>query len=233
MPTVSRLVRFGPFEADLTTGELTKMGVPVDLQPRPFELLAILLERPGELITREELRRRLWADAVFVDFEHGVNKAISKLREALDDDGAKPQFVETLPRRGYRFIALVSEGSGIAGRPVLARLLYDDRTVSLSAGVHVIGREEGSAVCIQSDTVSRRHARVIVSPHATSIEDLGSKNGTRVRGRKISGGTPLQDRDQIQIGSITLTFRISQGASTETAPSSSSGRSIVPTRRRR
>src|SRR5579863_8992534 len=100
-------MRFGLFEADLRTGELTKLRKRIRLQGQPFQLLATLLERPGELITREELRSRLWP-ATTVDFDHGLNKAISKIREALNDSSENPIFVETVARRGYRFLAQVS-----------------------------------------------------------------------------------------------------------------------------
>jgi TolB-like protein/DNA-binding winged helix-turn-helix (wHTH) protein len=100
------LVRFGLFEVDLRTGEMRKGGRKVSLQEQPFQLLAILLERPGEMVTREELQKKLWP-AETVDFESGLNKAIKKIREALDDSADNPRFVETLPRRGYRFIAPV------------------------------------------------------------------------------------------------------------------------------
>jgi pSer/pThr/pTyr-binding forkhead associated (FHA) protein len=155
---------------------------------------------------------------VFVDFDHGLNKAVSKLRDALGDDGSKPTYVETLPRRGYRFIAPVSGQSpdDVAGR-VVARLLCDGKTISLSAGVHLIGRDERSAVRLDSTTVSRKHARLIVAPDATSLEDLHSKNGTRVEGRTIGRVTRLQDGDEIQIGSIALTIVLSHAKSTETA----------------
>jgi TolB-like protein/DNA-binding winged helix-turn-helix (wHTH) protein/Flp pilus assembly protein TadD len=101
-------VRFGIFEADLRTGELRKRGVRIRLQEQPFRVLAVLLTRPGELVTRDELRGRLWAADTFVDFEHGLNKAINKIREALGDSAESPRFVETVPRRGYRFIADVA-----------------------------------------------------------------------------------------------------------------------------
>ena len=99
-----RVVRFGLFEADLTTGELRRQGIRVRLNGRPFGLLALLLERPGELVTREELRRRLWPEGTYVDFEHGLNNAANRLRAALGDAAASPRYVETLPRRGYRLI---------------------------------------------------------------------------------------------------------------------------------
>ncbi len=101
------VIRFGAFEADTRTGELRKHGLRVKLQDQPFQVLSRLLARPGELVTREELRLRLWPADTFVDFEHGLNKAINKLREALGDDSETPRYIETLPRRGYRFIAPV------------------------------------------------------------------------------------------------------------------------------
>src|SRR5712692_8933207 len=100
-------LRFGVFEVDLRTGELRKRGLKVRLQEQPFQLLAILLEKPGELVTREELRQRLWTADTFVDFDHGLNKAINKVREVLSDSAANPRFIETLARRGYRFLAPV------------------------------------------------------------------------------------------------------------------------------
>jgi len=102
-----RLIRFGTFEADLQTGELRKNGLKLKLSGQPFQVLAILLERPGEVVTRETLQNRLWPDS-FVDFDHNLNTAINKIREALSDSAESPRFVETLPRRGYRFIAPAS-----------------------------------------------------------------------------------------------------------------------------
>ena len=98
-----RLVRFGTFEVDLHAGELRKGGLKLKLTGQPFQVLAILLERPGEVVTREELQKRLWPDT-FVDVDHNLNTAINKIREVLGDSAESPRFVETLPRRGYRFI---------------------------------------------------------------------------------------------------------------------------------
>jgi Tol biopolymer transport system component/DNA-binding winged helix-turn-helix (wHTH) protein len=107
-----RLLRFGNFEVDLRSGELRKAGVKMKLGGQPFQVLSILLERPGEVVTREELQRQLWPDT-FVDVDHNLNTAINKIREVLGDSAENPRFVETLPRRGYRFIAPV-EGNGVA-----------------------------------------------------------------------------------------------------------------------
>ena len=107
-PSQTGAIRFGVFEVDLRAGELRKQGVKIKLQDQPFKLLQILLERPGEVVTREELRQRIWAAETFVDFEGGVNNAVKRLREALGDKGEAPRFIETLPRRGYRFIGTVN-----------------------------------------------------------------------------------------------------------------------------
>ena len=102
-----KVVRFGAYEVDLRSAELRKSGVKVRLTGQPFQILAILLEQPGELVTREELQKRLWPADTFVDFDRGLNAAINRVREALGDSAENPRFVETLPRRGYRFIGQV------------------------------------------------------------------------------------------------------------------------------
>jgi cholera toxin transcriptional activator len=109
MPTTiePRVYRFGLYEADMRSGELRKNGLKLRLQGQPFEVLGALLERPGEVVTREELRQRLWPADTFVDFDHSLNTAINKVREVLGDSATNPRFVETLARRGYRFIAPV------------------------------------------------------------------------------------------------------------------------------
>jgi len=110
LPTPSsarQILRFGVFEADLSTGELRKNGVKIRLQEQPFQILAFLLARPGELVTRQDLRDKLWSNDTFVDFDHSLNTAINKLREALGDSASSPRFVGTVARRGYRFLASV------------------------------------------------------------------------------------------------------------------------------
>src|SRR3954470_8840211 len=102
-----RRLRFGVFELDLRNGELTESGQRCKLQWQPFQVLSMLLAKPGELVTRDELRSRIWPNTV-INFDHGLNKAISKIRDALGDSGERPRFVETVARRGYRFLAEVS-----------------------------------------------------------------------------------------------------------------------------
>src|SRR5246127_2986939 len=107
-----RLVRFGDFEVDLRSEELRKAGVKLKFGGQPFQVLTILLQQPGDVVTREELQKRLWPDT-FVDVDHNLNTAINKIREILGDSAERPRFVETLPRRGYRFIAPVDVGTGL------------------------------------------------------------------------------------------------------------------------
>jgi len=106
---------FGVFEVDVAARELRKKGSRVKLQQQPFELLMILLEHPGQVVTREDLRQRLWPADVYVDFDRGLNKAMVKLREALGDSSDSPIYVETLPRVGYRFIGPIQNGGAQAG----------------------------------------------------------------------------------------------------------------------
>lgn len=103
----ARRVRFGAFEVDLRTGEVRKHGLKIKLQDQPFQILAFLLEHPGDVITRDELRQKLWAADTFVGFDVGLNTAVKRLRDALSDSAERPRYIETLPRKGYRFIAAV------------------------------------------------------------------------------------------------------------------------------
>jgi len=129
---VKQKVRFGPFEVNLSTGELSKNGTRLKLQPQPIAVLAALLQHPGELVTREELQRRLWPNDTFVDFEQGLNTAVKKLRVALCDEAETPKYIETLPKRGYRFIAQVQfcgEAHVPGQDPLIARRLSHYRII--------------------------------------------------------------------------------------------------------
>src|ERR1700722_5862653 len=110
-----RAIRFGVFELDLRSGELQKQGRKIRLEGQPGQVLMCLLENPGELVTRDELQRKLWPEDPLVNFEHGLNAAVKRLRQALSDSADNPRFIETLPRRGYRFIAPIQVVSGSEG----------------------------------------------------------------------------------------------------------------------
>ena len=142
-PSNSRTIGFGVFELDLKAGELRKSGLRIRLQEQPFQILVMLLEHPGETVTREEIQQKLWPADTFVDFEHGINAAVKRLREALDDSADNPRFVETLARRGYRFIDPVDVGAGLA-RPREGRALaYKFALLALAALVLIIGIATG------------------------------------------------------------------------------------------
>src|SRR6266852_4898664 len=187
----SIVARFGLFEADLTAAELRKRGRKVPLQDQPFKVLALLLRSPGELVTREEVQRALWPDASFGDFDEGLNKAIQKLRQALDDSTESPRFVETIPRKGYRFIAAVEnvtdEGSATAReipakprkREILAWALFAVTSLALAAVATVHFHEqpsEGHAVRFQIPVPNKADVLVEfldVSPNGRHVVFLG------------------------------------------------------------
>jgi cholera toxin transcriptional activator len=129
-PQPARRYRFGVFEADAATGELRRQGVRVKLNAQPFQVLFMLLERPGELLTREEISQALWPDGTFVDYEHGVNSAVNRIREALGDPASNPRFVETLARRGYRFVAPVErvDLGEVPSSPLSSSLVPSEQT---------------------------------------------------------------------------------------------------------
>jgi DNA-binding winged helix-turn-helix (wHTH) protein len=135
----AKIARFGAFEVDLTSGELRRNGVLLRLQEQPFQVLGMLLEKPGEVVTRESLRNRLWPSDTFVDFDHSLNTAVNKLREALGDSAANPIFVQTIARRGYRFIAPVqTEDDKIAALPESTAPLASTPLVAPIAGMRQV-----------------------------------------------------------------------------------------------
>lgn len=117
-PSLRQVIRFGAFEVDVEAGELRKQGLKTRLQEQPLQILLLLLARPGDVVTREDLRQQLWPADTFVDFEHSLNAAVKRLRDALGDSADNPRFIETLPRRGYRFLLPVeAPGRGGAAEP--------------------------------------------------------------------------------------------------------------------
>ena len=139
-----QIARFGRFEADFRSCELRKEGIKIRLQEQPFQILAALLEHPGQVVTREELQKRLWPADTFVDFDHGLNSGIARLREALNDSASTPKYIETVGRRGYRFIASVEKPEAEIVEPVLPAGLSQtaNRTVRFC-------REIGAAVLVR------------------------------------------------------------------------------------
>jgi len=150
----ARLYRFGTFEADAATGELLRQGIRIKLNAQPFQVLLLLLERPGELLTREEISRELWPDGTFVDYEHGVNSAVNRIREALGDKASNPRFVVTLARRGYRFVA-----------PVERIDLSEDSLAAASESAEPVVEEQAAQQAEQSpEPISSPHGRILATP---------------------------------------------------------------------
>jgi TolB-like protein/DNA-binding winged helix-turn-helix (wHTH) protein len=166
-----RAVRFGLFEADLRSGELHKNGQTIRIQEQPFRVLAVLLERPGEIVTHEELRQTLWPDETFVDFDHSLATAILKIRSALEDSASHPQYVQTIPRHGYRFIASVepvasnckrSPGSSPRVMSAVRTAVDRHRAAAVAAGVFVLVVAAGFALNLgglRERLLGRLHAR--------------------------------------------------------------------------
>lgn len=142
--TTDRVFRFGWFELHEATGELRKQGIRIKLHSQPFQVLVMLLERPSELVTREEMRRRLWGEDTFVDFDHGLNTAINKLREALGDSASRPRYVETVPGRGYRFIAPATLAAPVLSMSETLVVAADDApTANGQPPLPVVASEDG------------------------------------------------------------------------------------------
>jgi TolB-like protein len=182
-PPAAPTVRFGAFVANLWTGELFKRARKVRLQEKPFQILKLLLERPGQMVTREELRRTLWPTGVFVDFDRGLKTAISKLRRALGDSAGNPQLVETLPRRGYRFVAPLkplvrSPEPGASQQVKLAVLPFENLSASsdheyFSDGVteeliSQLGRLHSKPLRVIARTSAMRYKRTV-----KSVDEIG------------------------------------------------------------
>src|SRR5437016_11819076 len=166
----SAILRFGVFEVDVRSGELRKQGVRIKLQEQPFHVLTVLLQRPGEVVTREELRSENWSADTFVDFDNSLNTAINKLREALGDSADNPRFIETLPRRGYRFITPVTnegrEASATGAAAVSDKRPW--RTAAIMAGVLAAAVSAGGLYwrshrfpkLTEKDTIDRKSTRL-------------------------------------------------------------------------
>src|SRR6266852_4892411 len=197
MAIPSSPVRFGGFEVDLRSGELHKQGIKIKLHDQPFQVLAMLLEHPGELVTREQLQQKLWPSDTFVDFDVGLNSAIKRLRDALGDSAESPRYIETLPRRGYRFIASVEDaipaiapgplpsiGTGQAGAASVAKPA-EDAPAAAKAGLRprslwglALAAAAGLALLLALNLPSlhRRVQGKTISPKIQSIAVLPFKN---------------------------------------------------------
>jgi DNA-binding winged helix-turn-helix (wHTH) protein len=207
-------LRFADFEFDSDTREVFRDGKPVHVSPKAFALLAALIERRPKALSKDDLHRLLWPDTFVSDAN--LPNLVAELRESLGDDAHEPRIIRTVPRFGYAFAA---EAAGESTRVALpCRLIWGDREIALRPGENVIGRDDGAALWIDDSLDSRRHARILVDPTEAVLEDLGSKNGTLLNGRRIDSPEKLADEDLITIGPASVVFRVlRQTASTATA----------------
>jgi DNA-binding winged helix-turn-helix (wHTH) protein len=201
-------VRFGEFVLDGGTRQLRRGPDERRLGPKAFELLELLLSQRPNVVARERIRHRLWP-GTFVS-ESTLATVVAEVRAALDDDAKEPRFLRTVHRVGYAFCGIATEATprGPARQEATAyRLVLHDREVMLRPGENVIGRVDYGAVWLESPTVSRRHARLVVEEGRVVLEDLGSKNGTFLRGQRLASPVALCDGDEFRVGRVTMTLR--------------------------
>lgn len=203
------MARFGLFEFDPVTHRLRRDGADIHLAPKAFELLALLIEAAPRVVSKRELHARLWPSGVVADAT--LVALVKQLRRALSDRDRCAPLIRTVHRVGYAFEAAVAGTEPRATSPKVRWLSSEDRRLALLEGDNIVGRDPQSNVRLDHPTVSRRHARIVVSESTARIEDLGSKNRTCIDGSPLSGWATLSDGNRIAFGSVLFTFRESGG----------------------
>jgi DNA-binding winged helix-turn-helix (wHTH) protein len=203
--------KFGDCLFDPESRRLFRGGAPVPLSPKAFHLLEILVRNRPRAMAKAELQETLWPDTFVV--EANLANLVAELREAMGEKGHRDGFLRTVHGFGYAFSGEAAGDSGVrAGLASAFSLVRDGRAIPLAAGENVIGRDPECAVFVDDGTVSRRHARVTVKGNEAFLEDLGSKNGTSVNGRKPEGPCGVRHGDSVLVGSVLLTVRIAAAA---------------------
>jgi len=201
-------IRFGPFVLDFDTRQLTEDNREIHLTPKAFDLLTmLLLERP-KVLSKAVLQNRLWPDTFVA--EANLSNLVAEIREALRDHAHAPTFIRTAHGFGYAFsgeATTLSDAGAVAHERPSCWLEWNRLRFPLSLGEHVIGRDPDVEVRLDDSTVSRRHARLVVTTEGTVLEDFGSKNGTFLGGERVTAPVRLADGDAIRIGSLLVTFR--------------------------
>jgi DNA-binding winged helix-turn-helix (wHTH) protein len=212
------MICFGDFRVDPGARQLFRGETEIHLSPKAFDLLMLLLGTRPRAVSKAALHERLWP-ATFVS-EATLTSLVAELRRALED--RQYRLVRTVHRFGYAFGGQAAEIADRPEGPLTGPkhwVVWDGGQVILGEGENILGRDDGVAVWIDSTTVSRRHARIVIRGSDAILEDLGSKNGTYVREERLTAPRRLTDRDQIRIGSVVLTFRVSPATGpTETRP---------------
>jgi DNA-binding winged helix-turn-helix (wHTH) protein len=211
-------MRFGDCVLDSDVRQFLRGERVVSLQPKVFQLLETLVRARPKALSKSELHQALWPDTFVSDAN--LANLVADLREALGDDARSPRIIRTVQRFGYAFQAEVSLVDGASAGASAFRLLWGDREIALSEGENVLGRDRGAVVWIDVYSVSRHHAKIVISGSSAVLEDLGSKNGTFLRGVRVSAPMELADGDEIRIGTVPMTVRrFAPGKSTMTARS--------------
>jgi DNA-binding winged helix-turn-helix (wHTH) protein len=198
-------VSFGDCILDADTRELLRDSVSVHLEPKAFALLELLIAARPRAISKLQLQDALWPKT-YVS-ERSLARLVGDLRSAIGDRAEKPRYIRTVHRFGYAFCGEAREGLRREADFLHCRLLWGDREIVLVKGENVLGRDPEAAVWIDIDSVSRRHARIVVEEKAATLEDLGSKNGTFLEGQKVTSPARLADGNRIKVGGASLLFR--------------------------
>ena len=199
---------FGPFTLNADLRQIVADGADVHLSPKAFDLLVMLVMDRSRALSKEDLQERLWP-ATFVS-ETNLAALVAEIRRALGDTPQDASYVKTVHRFGYRFVAEVVESSPprAATEPGVSMYVsYAARDYALAQGVNVIGRAADATVRVDSSSVSRRHAQIVITHNAAQLEDLSSKNGTFLDGKRVTTAQPLCDGAEIRVGVVALTFR--------------------------
>lgn len=199
---------FDPWTLDADRRLLLRGGDPVSLSPKAFDLLRLLAEHHERAFSKEELHRHLWPNTFVSD--GSLTILVAEIRQVLQDDADKPRFIRTVRRFGYGFCASVmrTDGSQTALPARHAWVIWGDKSIAVGEGETILGRALDATIRFDVPGVSRRHARIRVEGAQVSVEDLGSQNGTYVRGEKISGHAALGDGDELRLGPVSMLVRL-------------------------
>ena len=217
---------FGDCVFDSDTRELARGGRAVHVSPKAFRLLELLLENRPRALSKADLKDAIWPKTFVL--ETNLANLAAELRAACGEKGRRSHFIRTVHGFGYAFSGEArEEGESRPASDAAFRLVAGGEEFRLREGRNVVGRERSAGIFLDDSTVSRRHARLVVEGPNVTIEDLGSKNGTFVSGRKVEGLSALKDGDEIQVGSVFLTFQAAPDArSTATARRSTASRRL-------
>jgi DNA-binding winged helix-turn-helix (wHTH) protein len=210
-------IRFGAFTLDLDTRQLTRQGRELHVTPKAFDLLVMLVMDRPKVLSKTELQQRLWPDTFVA--EANLSNLVAEIREVLGDRARSPLFVRTSHGHGYAFCGDASTDPGPAdssSEPPACWIEWGKHRFPLSRGEHIIGRDADVGVRLDASTVSRQHARVVVTVEGATLEDFGSKNGTFRGSERVTSPVRLVDGDVIHIGSVLVTFHVRAPGSTET-----------------